>query len=124
IKACHRFRKMYGGGMRQAGILAAAGLYALDHQRARLPEDHSNARALVEALAGAPNLRVMAPQTNIVMIDVERAPAAKVTALAREEGVLLGAAGSHRIRAVTHLDIDREGALTAARVIAAAAAKL
>jgi len=124
IKACHRFRKMHGGGMRQAGVLAAAGVYALDHHRARLPEDHANAKALAEALAGAAGLRVMPPQTNIVMIDVERGTASAVIAQARDAGVLLGAAGPQRIRAVTHLDVDRDAVLRAAKVIAEAAAKL
>src|SRR5690349_14942202 len=68
IKKCHRLRKMYGGGMRQSGVLAAAGLHALEHHRARLPEDHANAKALAEGLAGARGVRVLAPQTNIVMI--------------------------------------------------------
>ncbi len=118
IKACHRFRKMHGGGMRQAGVLAAAGVYALDHHRARLPEDHANAKALAEALAGTAGLRVAPPQTNIVMIDLQRGTAAAAIAQARDAGVLLGAAGPQRIRAVTHLDVDREAVLRAAKVIA------
>ncbi|HUJ61898.1 MAG TPA: low-specificity L-threonine aldolase [Kofleriaceae bacterium] len=118
IKTCHRARKMYGGGMRQAGILAAAGLHAIEHHRARLVEDHANARSLAEALAGTPGLQVAMPQTNIVMIDVARATAADVIARVKDRGVLLGAAGERRIRAVTHLDVDREAVLTAARAIA------
>jgi threonine aldolase len=126
IKLCHRYRKMYGGGMRQAGMLAAAGLYALEHHRARLAEDHANAKALAEALLGAPGIRVELGQvqTNIVMIDLERGTATAVVELAREDGVLLGAAGAQRIRAVTHLDVDREGVLHAARLIAEIAGKL
>jgi threonine aldolase len=126
IKACHRFRKMYGGGMRQSGMLAAAGLYALEHHRARLVEDHANAKIMAEALAGAPGIRVdlTKVQTNIVMIDFERGTARAVVELAREEGVMLGTAGAQRVRAVTHLDVDRDGVLRAAQVIAEIAAKL
>ncbi|NVB84285.1 MAG: low-specificity L-threonine aldolase [Kofleriaceae bacterium] len=126
IRSCHRFRKMYGGGMRQAGILAAAGLFALDHNRARLGEDHANAKALAEALAGAPGIRIdmTKVQTNIVMIDLSHGTARALIELAKEDGVLLGAAGPQRVRAVTHLDVDREGVLRAAQVIAEIAAKL
>jgi threonine aldolase len=126
IRLCHRFRKMHGGGMRQAGIVAAAGLYAIEHHRARLAEDHANARALAEALAGAPNVTVDVARvhTNIVMIDLARGTADAVVAHAREHGVLLGSAGAQRIRAVAHLDVDREGCLRAARVIAEGAAAL
>jgi len=126
IRACHRLRKMHGGGMRQAGILAAAGLYAVEHHRARLADDHANARALAEALAGAPNVAVDLARvhTNIVMIDLARGTADVVIARAREHGVLLGAAGAQRVRAVAHLDVDRDGCLRAAQVIAEAAATL
>ncbi|MFT3699304.1 MAG: low-specificity L-threonine aldolase [Kofleriaceae bacterium] len=123
IRRVHRARKMYGGGMRQAGILGAAGLYALEHNRARLGEDHANAKALVEALGGAKQLTVDPARvhTNIVMIDLSRGTPAEVIEKARAEGVLLGAAGPMRIRAVTHLDVDREGILRAAKVIASVA---
>ncbi len=124
IKTCHRYRKMYGGGMRQVGILAAAGLYALDHNRKRLGDDHANARALAEALGGAANLHVKPPETNIVMIDVERGTAAAIVAAAKAEGVLIGSAGAQRIRAVTHLDVNREACVKAANVIAAIASKM
>ncbi len=122
IKACHRFRKMYGGGMRQAGILAAACVYALDHHRARLGDDHAHARAFAEELRNAKHLSVVAPETNIVMIDVERGTAAELIAHAKAKGVLLGAASAKRIRAVTHLDVDRDAVVRAARVIAEIAA--
>jgi threonine aldolase len=126
IRRCRKLRKMYGGGMRQAGIFAAAALYALDHHRARLGDDHSNARALAERLAGARNLRVDPAriQTNIVMIELERGTPAAVIQKAREAGVLIGASGPHRLRAVTHLDIDHAGVLRAAEVIAGIAATL
>jgi threonine aldolase len=127
IKRCHRFRKMHGGGMRQAGILAAAGLHALDHHRSRLADDHANARAMAEALAGARNITVdlASVQTNILMIDLGGCTSTTMIALAREEGVLLGASNlPHRVRAVAHLDVDRDGVLRAAKVIAEIAAAL
>jgi len=126
IRKCHRFRKMHGGGMRQAGILAAAGLFAVEHHRARLVDDHVHARALAEALANTKHVTVDLSRvhTNIVMIDLERGTGEAVVALAREDGVLLGTAGPHRIRAVTHLDVDRDGVMRAAKVIADIAAAL
>ena len=126
IRACHRLRKMYGGGMRQAGILAAAGLHALEHHRGRLAEDHASARALAEALADASNITVdlARVQTNIVMIDLANGRAEAVVEHAREHGILLGTAGPQRIRAVAHLDVDQGGCLRAAQAIAEAAAAL
>jgi len=126
IRRCLKLRKMYGGGMRQAGILAAAGLYALDHHRARLRDDHANARSLAEHLAGATNVRVdpARVQTNIVMIELDHGSPAAVIERARAAGVLLGGSGPHRIRAVTHLDVDRVAIRRAAETIAAAAASL
>jgi len=126
IRRCLKLRKMYGGGMRQAGILAAAGLYALDHHRARLRDDHANARSLAEQLAGATNVRVdpARVQTNIVMIELDHGSPAVVIERARAAGVLLGGSGPHRIRAVTHLDVDRVAIRRAAETIAAAAASL
>ncbi len=119
IKDCHRARKMYGGGMRQSGILAAGGLYALDHHRTRLVEDHANAKAFAEALSGKARIEIdlSRVQTNIVMVDVERGAAAVIEA-AKAKGVLLGAASPTRIRAVTHLDVDHASVLRAAAVIA------
>lgn len=124
IVRCHRLRKMYGGGMRQAGMLAAAGLYALEHHRARLADDHANARALAEALAGAPGIAVDVSRvhTNIVMIDLAHGTAEAAIARARAGGVWLGSAGAQRIRAVTHLDVDRDACTRAAQVIAEAVA--
>ncbi|MEO8701791.1 MAG: GntG family PLP-dependent aldolase [Kofleriaceae bacterium] len=126
IKRCFRFRKMHGGGMRQAGVLAAAGLHAVDHHRARLADDHANARAFAEALIGAKHVTVdlARVQTNIVMVDLERGTADAVIAAAKPHGILLGGAGPQRVRAVTHLDVDREGVLRAAKVIAGIAAAL
>ncbi len=129
IKDCHRLRKMYGGGMRQVGILAAAGLYALDHHRARLADDHAHARLFADALADVPSLRVRPPQTNIVMIDLVRGTTADVIARAREAHVLIGAnrvdARSHpgeahlaqQLRVVFHLDVDRAATERASKVV-------
>ncbi len=122
IRACHRFRKMHGGGMRQAGVLAAAALHAVEHHRARLADDHVNARTLAEGIAGTKHLVVSRVETNIVMIDLARGTAESLIAAAKAAGVLLGAAGPQRIRAVTHLDVDREAVLRAARVIGELAA--
>ena len=121
IRRCRKLRKRYGGGMRQAGILAAAGLYALDHHRARLADDHANARALAERLAGARNVRIdpARVQTNIVMIELDRGTPAAVIQKARDAGVLLGSSGARRIRAVTHLDVDRAAVTRAAQVVRA-----
>jgi threonine aldolase len=126
IKACHRLRKMQGGGMRQAGLLAAAGMFALDHHHARLADDHAHARLLAESLAQVPGLHVDLARvhTNIVMIDLERGTVPAVIALAREEGVLIGANGAKQIRAVCHLDVDRAGVQRAAQVLTEIVGKL
>lgn len=113
-----RLRQRLGGGMRQAGLLAAAGLYALDHNIARLAEDHRNARLLAERLRGE-GWTVRAPRTNIVVADVDDAPAVAERAAAR--GVLVSAFGPTRLRMVTHLDVDEAGCALAAAVLAEAA---
>lgn len=105
-------RKRLGGGMRQVGILAAAGLHALDHHLDRIAEDHEHARLLADACDADPS----AVQTNIVVVDV--ADAAAVVAAAREHGVLVSAVGRRALRMVTHLDITRADAETAASVLA------
>jgi threonine aldolase len=114
VAAARRFRKMLGGGMRQAGILAAAALYALEQNRARLADDHRAALALANALAGTPGLLPCEVETNIVMLNFERAEAASVAQAAAAQGVLLNPTGKRQLRAVTHLDV------TAAQVEAAA----
>jgi threonine aldolase len=111
VDRTHRFRKMFGGGMRQAGVLAAAALYALDHNVERLAEDHANARHLAEGLAEMPGLQLDLAQveTNIVYFDVAEAyggAAALAQALAAR-GVHVLTTGPWRIRAVTHLDVSR-----------------
>lgn len=108
VRHARRLRKRMGGGMRQVGVLAAAGIYALDRHVERLDDDHRAARALADSLAGCAGLRVAAPQTNIVMIDLSTEGALDANALverARQRGILLTAFGPHRVRAVTHLDV-------------------
>ena len=102
-----RFRKMLGGGMRQAGILAAAGVYALQHNVSRIAEDHEHARRLAQAVAGVSHARVdpTTVETNILMVGVPGAAATLVDKLA-ERGVLSWAPDERRIRFVTHLDVD------------------
>jgi threonine aldolase len=106
------WRKRMGGGMRQVGILAAAGLYALDHHLERLAEDHEHAGLLAEACGVDP----AAVDTNIVVVDVPDAPA--VVTAAREAGVLISAVGPRTMRLVTHLDVSRTQAEQAASVLA------
>jgi threonine aldolase len=118
-----RARRMFGGAMRQAGIVAAAGLYALDHNRARLTQDHANARLIAERLAGIAGiaLDLATVQTNIVIFRLEPAApdAATVVARARERGVLVSAFAARTVRLVTHLNVDRGQCEQAANVLAA-----
>ncbi len=111
ISRAHEWRKRLGGGMRQVGILAAAGLYALDHNLPRIAEDHKRARRLAEFVDGLDGFRVIAPETNIIMIDVKRddlTPVGVAKSL-EERGVWLLVTGPDRLRAVTHLDVDDDG---------------
>jgi len=107
-----RARRMFGGAMRQSGILAAAGLYALDHNVARLGDDHANARLIAERLAGLRGiaLDLATVQSNIVIFRLEEdlPDAAAIAARAREAGVLVSALGPRILRAVTHLDVTAE----------------
>jgi threonine aldolase len=105
-------RKRMGGGMRQVGVLAAAGLYALDHNIERMAEDHEHARLLAEACGADPDLT----ETNIVVVDVPDASA--VVAAAREHDVLVGAVGPTKVRMLTHLDVSRAEVEQAATVLA------
>jgi len=104
IARAHRIRKMLGGGMRQAGVLAAAATYALDHHIERLADDHANARTLAEGLAGLPGVTVQPPQTNIVFVDLAPEKAAGVVERLRTVGVLC--TGLYRLRFVTHLNVS------------------
>jgi threonine aldolase len=116
VMRARRLRKMLGGGMRQVGVLAAAGLHALEHHRARLAKDHENARAFAEALARDPRVRVVPPETNMVNVDVN-GDAEAICAKAAKLGLLVGASGPQRIRAVTHLDVDENAVLEGARLL-------
>ncbi|MGH8070319.1 MAG: low-specificity L-threonine aldolase [Candidatus Entotheonellia bacterium] len=113
VTRAHRFRKQFGGGMRQAGILAAAGIYALEHNVERLAEDHLNAKRLARGIAEIDGLDidVNAVETNILYFHV-RKPGLTVPMLLeslRAEGVLVLGTGPTSIRAVTHLDVSKEG---------------
>lgn len=126
IAKARRVRKLVGGGMRQAGIIAAAGIVALEQMVGRLAEDHANARLLAEGLAGFPQIVIdlATVQTDIVifkLLDERRTPGAFVRALA-ERGLLVGELGYGRIRAVTHYGIDSgdvEEALETVRTVLA-----
>jgi len=123
IHRAHRVRKMMGGGMRQAGVLAAAGLYALDHHRARLADDHRNATGLAGEVGRLRGLRIATAgvDTNIVMVDIVDpaiGPAAALSQRARERGLLFGAVAPHRFRLVTHLDVDAAACGRAVEIIA------
>jgi threonine aldolase len=110
IDRARRFRRMYGGAMRQAGILAAAGIYALEHHVARLTDDHSHAKKLARLLQQIPSVQI-APQhveTNIVIFDVtdQRRTPAEIVAALKEQGVLINPIGGMSYRAVTHLNVS------------------
>lgn len=106
IARAHRWRKVTGGGMRQAGILAAAGLYALEHNVARLADDHANARLLAEGLARIAALEVEPVQTNMVFVRVPREQARPLAAFLAGRGVVI--LPGERLRLVTHLDVSRD----------------
>jgi len=110
IERARHVRKRLGGGMRQVGILAAAALYALDHHRQRLAEDHRRARSLAEGLAGIAGLRVDldAVETNIIIIELERGSVQEWMEELERAGVLVVPFGPATLRAVTHLGVDDE----------------
>lgn len=116
--AARVLRKRLGAGWRQAGLLAAAALYALDHHVDRLAEDHAAARAFAAAVEGH-GLAVADPQTNIVVVATGTRPAVEVVALARERGVALSAVGARVVRAVTHLDVSVDECARAGDVLGA-----
>ncbi|HNS98965.1 MAG TPA: GntG family PLP-dependent aldolase [Polyangiaceae bacterium] len=108
IEQARRLRKRLGGGMRQAGFLAAAARFALQQHRERLVRDHDNAKALARIVASAKGAQVdlEAVQTNIVMVDTPTIAAEQIEVAARAKGVLVAVFGAHRIRLVTHLDVE------------------
>jgi len=107
IAHAHRIRKMAGGGMRQAGLLAAAASYALDNHLERLADDHALAQQLAQGLAGIDGLRVKSAQTNIVFVDVDHGRGPQLLEYLQQQGVL--ATGLIGLRFVTHLDVDAAG---------------
>jgi len=117
IEEARGARKLLGGGMRQAGILAAAGLVALDRLVARLANDHANARLLAEALGRARGVQVAPVETNIVVAGLEGRTAPDVVASLRDEGVLASAMDGRTLRVVTHHDVSREDCDRAAAAI-------
>ena len=116
IEQARRSRKLFGGALRQSGIVAAAAVYALDHNVDRMADDHANARAFAEALAEFDGVRINPDdvESNLVVfeVDPEIGDATQLAAKAFDEGVKVGASGSHRLRACTHLDVDRDQAVS------------
>lgn len=106
IREARRWRKMLGGGMRQAGLLAAAGLHALDHHVERLADDHENASLLAKGLREIDGLTVEEPQTNIVWVDVAQPLSQRLVPELSKLGIL--ASGTTKVRFVTHLDVNRQ----------------
>jgi threonine aldolase len=126
IERARRFRKMWGGGTRQAGILAAGALYAVEHHRARLADDHANAKRFATLALESPDARLSleAVETNIVNVGLaEPLRADDVTRIARSLGLALNATGPRRLRAVIHLDVSREDVERGARILVDAIAR-
>lgn len=123
IARARRYRRMFGGALRQAGLIAAAGTWALRNNLGRLAEDHAHARLIAEAIAGSPHvtLDLATVQTNIIVFHLdERGPdAAAVVEAARAQGVLVLAFAQRTVRAVTHLDVTREDCARAGAVLRA-----
>lgn len=109
IAMARRVRKRWGGGMRQVGILAAACLHALEHHVERLADDHRRAKRLAEGFRQAPGVRVPEPQTNIVIVELERLDPKAVLAAMQQWSVWLVPFGGKRLRAIVHLDVDDAG---------------
>ena len=110
VERARRFRKQFGGGMRQAGIIAAGALYALQNHRERMSDDHANAKLLASGLSGIPGISVSSDMidTNMVYFDVEHRPAMEVIGLLKEMNILIMSTGEHTIRAVTSLAVDAD----------------
>jgi threonine aldolase len=122
IAKARRARKLFGGALRQAGVIAGAALYALEHHVDRLAVDHRNAKLFAEALVGldAIRLRPEEVETNIVFFEIDPAwgTAAEFSKRLAEHGVRINAVGRQRMRALTHLDVDQEDVAVAAGAIA------
>jgi len=117
IEEARALRKALGGGMRQAGVIAAAGLIALEEGPKRLHEDHANARLLADAVADVEGVEIdlETVQTNIVIFTLTGGSAAEFVSALKERGVAASAIGTHQVRFVTHLDVSREDCEAAAR---------
>ncbi len=122
IQEARRYRRMWGGGWRQAGLLAAAGIYALDHHVERLADDHANAQLFSELTAGIPGIRPVhdTTPTNLVFLNISETgkTAHQINEVTMEKGVAFSIPNAKMLRAVTHIDISREDAQTAAQVLA------
>ena len=118
IAEARRHKHQFGGAMRQAGIIAAGGVYALRHNVERLAEDHDNARRLAEGIGEVPGVHVdlSAVETNMVYFDVD-VEAERLSEALLEHGVRIGPMGPNRLRAVTHLDVDANGIATAVSAV-------
>jgi threonine aldolase len=123
IEAARYWRKRMGGGMRQAGVLAACGIVSLTEMVERLAEDHARARRLAEELARLPGLKPHRPETNIVMVDTVR-PVTDWVEATGVRGVMVSVFGPNRFRLVTHRDVDDAGLETAVRAFAESAREL
>jgi threonine aldolase len=119
IDQAWRWKQRLGGSLRQAGLCAAACLYALDHNINRLADDHANAKALARGLAQIEGITVEEPETNLVFFDTRGTglSAEALAARARQDGVSVSVMGRYRVRACTHLDVDRAGIDVAVQVI-------
>lgn len=121
ITRAKRLRKRFGGGMRQAGIIAAAGLYALEHHVERLAEDHANAKYFAQLIGDIPGVVLEPPtvESNIIRFNLtsEVLEAATLVAKAKARGVLLNSTGKRSIRAVTHMDVTQDDCLVAAEIL-------
>jgi threonine aldolase len=128
ILHARRIRKLFGGGMRQAGTIAAGALYALEHHVERLADDHRKARVIAGAIAETPGLRLVPPEveTNLIwfVVEPEVATAKDVAGALKQRGVLVHAAGAQLLRACTHLDVSAAQAERAAEAIRQAMARL
>jgi threonine aldolase len=126
IKKARRIRKLFGGGMRQAGIIAAGALYALDHHIQRMAEDHANARRIGQAVSEIAGLRLVgdAVDTNIVIfhVDPKLGTAAEFCEKLKARGLLMLAIGPQQVRAVTHLDVSEADTARACEILAEVAA--
>jgi len=122
INSAIRYRRMFGGAMRQIGMLAAACDFGLTHNLARLAQDHANARMVAERLAGCPGVKIHLDRlhTNIVVWEIEgaRVGAPELVAQARAQNVLINALGPTKLRLLTHLDVSRADCVRAADVLA------